>query len=302
LHVTGTGIYDSSNNRVVLRGTSTIDVGCPLNWNGINDAVQQIKTSIDLVTATGWKTHVVRLPVYGSGSTRAGQPNNFPENGSVSAQDTWFSAVLKPAVDYATSKNLYAIVDWHEIASASARNAATRAFWTYLAPKLKSQSNILYEVYNEDSDTNQWTDWQPLAQGWVDIIRNAGANNLVLVGGPMWAQTIGGSATNPITGGNVVYVAHMYPSHYGDSWARSHIETELAEAAAAAPVFITEWGYSSGDSNSANYVTWVKNFAATYNTSWTAWVISPSWGPPMFNTDRSLTPFGQTAKDWLAQY
>jgi hypothetical protein len=295
-------MVDSSNNQVVLRGAATIDVGCPYNWNGISDPVQQIKTSIDLVTASGWKTHVVRLPVYGSGSTRAGQPNNFPENGPASAQDTWFNSFLKPAVDYATSKNLYAIVDWHEIASASARDAAAKAFWTYMAPKFKNQSNVLYEVFNEDSDTNQWSNWQPLAQGWVNIIRNAGANNVVLVGGPQWAQTIGGSATNPITGGNIAYVAHIYCSHYNNASSKSYIANQVAQAAAAAPVFITEWGYSASENDTAGYVTWMKNFGSTYGASWTAWVISPSWTPSMFNADRSVTAFGQSVKDWLAQY
>jgi endoglucanase len=289
LHVSGKAIYDSSNNQVILRGAATIDVACPYNWSGISDPVQQIRTSIDLVTATGWKTHVVRLPVYGSGSTRAGQPNNFPENGPTSAQDTWFDSFLKPAVDYATSKKLYAIVDWHEIASASARDNATKAFWTYMAPKLKNQANILYEVFNEDSDTNQWSDWRPFAQGWVDIIRGAGASNVVLVGGPQWAQTIGGSATSPIAGGNIAYVAHVYCSHYNNASSKTG-------AAAAA------WATWLAINDTAGYVTWMKNFGSTYGASWTAWVISPSWGPSMFNADRTPTAFGQSVEDWLAQY
>jgi hypothetical protein len=261
-----------------------------------------MKTSIDLVTGPEWKTRVVRLPVYGSGSTRAGEANNFPEDGPVTAQDTWFDAVLQPVLDYVTSKEVYAIVDWHEIDSAAKRDAATKKFWTYMAPKLKNQPNIIYEVFNEDSDTNNWADFQPLAQGWVDIIRNAGANNVVLVGGPMWAQTIGGSATKPVTGGNVAYVAHIYCSHYNNAWSKNHIATQIAQAAAVAPLFITEWGFAADENDTAGYLAWMKGFATTYGASWTAWVVSSSWTPSMFNADKSPNAFGQSVKDWLATY
>jgi hypothetical protein len=302
LHVSGTSILDASNNKVVLRGAATIDVGARYNWSGLSDALAQFKASVDLVTTSGWNARVIRIPVYGSGSTRAGEANNFPEDGTTSAQDDWFATILKPAVDYVTSKRLYAIIDWHEISSAAARDAATKKFWTYMAPKFKNEPNVLYEVFNEDSDTNKWTDWQPLAQGWVDIIRNAGASNVALVGGPMWAQTIGGSATKPVTGGNVAYVAHIYCSHFNDSWSKGYIETQVAQAAAAAPLFITEWGYASSESNTTAYLEWLNGFASTYGASWTAWVISSSWTPSMFNADKSPTAFGQSVKDWLAQY
>jgi hypothetical protein len=136
----------------------------------------------------------------------------------------------------------------------------------------------------------------------VNIIRGAGANNIVLVGGPSWAQTIGGSATNPITGGNIAYVAHIYCTHYNNAWSKGSIESQVARAAAAAPVFITEWGYGASDTDTGGYIAWMKNLTSNYGASWTAWVISPTWGPPMFNSDRSLTSFGQSAKDWLAQY
>lgn len=302
LHVDGKGIYDANDNLVVLRGVATIDIGGRYNWSGISDALLQMKTSIDLVTGSGWKTRVVRLPVYGSGSTRAGEANNFPEDGPVAAQDTWFETVLRPILDYTTSKGLYAIVDWHEIDSAATRDAATKKFWTYMAPKLKNQPNVLYEVFNEDSDTNDWTDFQPLAQGWVNLIRQAGANNVVLVGGPMWAQTIGGSAKNPVTGGNIAYVAHIYCSHYNNAWSKGHIETQVAQAAAAAPLFITEWGFAADELNTTGYMTWIKGLAATHGASWTAWVVSPSWTPSMFNADRTPNVFGQSVKDWLASY
>jgi len=171
-----------------------------------------------------------------------------------------------------------------------------------MASKFANQANILYEVFNEDSDTNAWSAFQPLAQGWVNIIRAAGANNVVLVGGPTWAQTIGGSATTPVTGGNVVYVAHMYPEHYANATTRASIASQVQQAAAAAPVFFTEWGYTGSASANTAYVTWVKSLASSYNASWTAWVISPSWGPPMFNSDMTPNDFGNDVKSWLTQY
>jgi hypothetical protein len=99
-----------------------------------------------------------------------------------------------------------------------------------------------------------------------------------------------------------MYVAHVYPSHYNDAWSKTHIDAQIAEAGAAAPLFISEWGYASSDANTAGYIAWVRGFASTYGASWSAWVISPSWVPSMFENDRSLTAFGQTTKDWLGEF
>ena len=56
----------------------------------------------------------------------------------------YVSKVLKPAVDYATSKNLYVIVDYHQIDNATTGTSAADAntFWTDVAPQFASYTNV----------------------------------------------------------------------------------------------------------------------------------------------------------------
>ena len=85
--------------------------------------------------------------------------------------------MLKPAVDYATSKNLYVIIDYHQIDNATTGTSAADAttFWTDIAPQFASYTNVLYEPFNEPIDSGaSWAALKPVVQGWINTIR-AGA-------------------------------------------------------------------------------------------------------------------------------
>ena len=64
--------------------------------------------------------------------------------------------MLRPAIDYARSKNLYAIIDYHQIDNAVSGTSAADAttFWTDMAAQFASSANVLYEPFNEPIDTS----------------------------------------------------------------------------------------------------------------------------------------------------
>jgi aryl-phospho-beta-D-glucosidase BglC (GH1 family) len=83
--------------------------------------------------------------------------------------------VLKPAVDYATSKNLYVVVDYHQIDDTTTGTSSADAvtFWKQMAPVFSAYSNVIYEAFNEpiDASGGGWTAaFQTQAQMWVDTI------------------------------------------------------------------------------------------------------------------------------------
>ena len=51
-------------------------------------------------------------------------------------------------------------------------------------------------------------------QTWINIVRTYAPNNLILVAGASWSQTIGPAATYPVTGDNIAIVSHIYPGHW----------------------------------------------------------------------------------------
>jgi Cellulase (glycosyl hydrolase family 5) len=311
LHVQGNQLKTASGSTVILRGSSLIDIGALYTYAGKSAA--GITARLDTVAAAGVQGHVVRLPVYPeityNGTVPTCSPLPYPvgtgpsascsPTPSLSASD-YVSKVLKPAVDYATSKNLYVIIDFHQIDDITARSSAADAttFWTDIAPQFANYPNVLYEAFNEPIDTKQaWSALKPVVQGFINTIRAAAPNNLIIVPSHSWDQHTGDAATDPPTGTNLIYTAHIYPSNWS-----TQFQAQVTTAAAKVPVFVSEWGYANSDPNPH---TWGMNLQTTLDgngASWTAWVTDNAWSPSMFS-DKSLTTltdFGSLVKAWLA--
>lgn len=310
LHVEGTKLLDPDGNTVVLRGIDFIDLGQVYAYSNYNfGAVQQ---RIDKILAAGLAPRVVRIPVYPrvshNGKYPTASPYPFPsgaggeQNGPTA--DEYVTELLDPSVDYLTAKGYYVIIDFHQIDDTDG-DSATEAneFWQYMAPKYAGRSNVLYEPFNEPMDAaTSWSTFKPRAQAWVDTIRAAAPDNLIIVPSMAWCQHPGDAANSPLAGENLMYTMHVYPSNWN-----SATQQQLATATAKVPVFITEWGYmlnSTDPVGGTSDAMWFSKFRATVDgngASWSAWVTDDSWAPPMFY-DAALTKlndFGTSTKQWL---
>jgi hypothetical protein len=319
LKVNGTKLQDPNGKTIVLRGSSLIDIGALYTYGG--NSAKGITDRMDKLAAAGVQGHVVRLPAYPKIDYNAGSsycsPLPYPVGGTrsgscaatspMNAAD-YVSKVLKPAIDYATSKNLYVIIDHHQIDDATKNTSATEAntFWADIAPKFMGYSNVIFEPFNEPIDGSAtWAQLKPVVQGWIDTIRNAGASNLIIVPSNSYCQRPGDAASDPPSDpkSNLMYTAHIYPGNWN-----SNFKTQVSTAAGKAPVFITEWGYilNSGDgvvgTNSATWGPDLRTLVDGNGASWTAWVTDNGWTPNMFSDTAitQLTDFGNLVKTWLA--
>ncbi len=311
LTVTGNKLQDPSGKTIVLRGSSLIDIGSLYAYFGKNTAA--ITARMDKIAAAGVQGHVVRMPVYPkidyNGGVPMCSPTPYPVGTGPTASCTpttpltaadYYTLVLKPAVDYATSKNLYVIIDFHQIDNATTGTSAADAttFWTDIAPKFKDYANVFYEPFNEPIDnTKAWSALKPVVQGWITTIRNLAPNNIIIVPSNSWDQMPGDATSDPPTGGNLMYTAHIYPSNWSTAF-----QNQVTTAVSKAPVFITEWGYSTTDANYATWGTNLQTFVDNSGASWTAWVTDNAWSPTMFSDANitQLTHFGTLVKTWLA--
>jgi Cellulase (glycosyl hydrolase family 5) len=309
LHVDGQFIKDPSGKTIVLRGCALIDIGA-LYLQG--NSATGITKRIDAIAAAGLQAHVVRMPVYPQTDFNGnvpyysglpypvGTPAPAGQKVTVMTGPDYISKVLKPAVDYATTKNMYAIIDLHQIDDTNTAHnsgAAATSFWTDIAPVFKDYSNVIYELFNEPINGGMaWATFKPQVQTWIDTVRAAAPNNLIVVPSMSWDQHPGDAASSPPQGTNLVYTAHIYPNNWG-----APFQKQLATAVAVAPVFITEWGYSSPQTT-ANWGTAFETLVDSSGASWTAWVTDNSWGPAMFSNSglTTLTDFGTLVKTWLA--
>ena len=297
LSVSGRYIKDPSDKNVILRGVSLADVSVA------NSRTRSANALIDMATdnTNGWYARVVRLPVYPGAID--GQP------GWIADPDAYFTQHLDPAVQYCISRQIYCIIDWHYIKDYNSQDvdAATRAFWNYVAPKYADSPNVIFELYNEPIYPDDWRAWKKTAQPWVDIIRTSAPKNLILIGGPRWSQNVSEAAADPFTGGNLVYVAHIYPEQGGeniwDSW--------FGDSSKTVPYFITEWGWQQGGSlptsgTKSGYGVPFSAYLDSKGLSWTAWVFDDYWQPMMFDTSWNLLGgenyMGEFTKDLLYQH
>jgi endoglucanase len=293
LHTDGRFIKDSAGHTVILRGVATADL---MELDTMRSPMK-VATLLDLITdaSQGWYARVVRLTVY--------PPDYLPD------PDGYFTNHLKPAVDHATARGLYAIVDWHEIADAAPADAETRAFWANAAPAFAHYPNVLYEVFNEAINVpgDPWPTWKSIAQPWVDQIRRDAPDNIILIGAPFFTQETS-AATDPFAGTNLAYVGHIYPGISGQVWGPTGAFTRVA---AARPMMITEWGYRDGGTDPVNgtqasFGDALKTWIEEQQVGWTAWCADTIWDSTMFNEgDWSLRTgpgeMGGFTKDWLAE-
>jgi hypothetical protein len=310
LTVSGTHVQDPSGKTIILRGSALIDIGA-LYWYG-GQSANGITTRMDKIAAAGVQGHAVRLPVYpkidyntGGGATCSpcaypvgtGPTASCNPSSPLSAAD-YVTKVLKPAVDYAASKHLYAIIDYHQIDNATTGTSAADAktFWTAVAPQFAGYSNVLFEPFNEPIDYSvPWSTLKPVVQQLVDTIRAGAPTNIVIVPSNTWDQHPGDAASDPPSGTNLMYTAHIYASNW-----TSAFQSQVALAVTKAPVFITEWGYA--DSDPSTFGPSLQSTADGDGASWTAWVTDNAWTPSIFSDANltTLTTFGTQVKTWLA--
>ena len=338
LHVMGNQIVDGNGNTVILRGVAVPDIG--LLYSQDSDNIAGFTGRIDeILGPAGLAVKAVRLPVYPRTVVNGGNPTYSPfpypvgaappidAGGAELDASDYIATILKPAVDYVTSKNLYAIVDFHQIDNVTTGTSSADAvtFWTTVAPVFASYPNVLYEAFNEPIDNKSnagvttagaWTSaFTMAAQSWITAIRNGAPNNVIIVGSPQWSQYPDGAMAANLTGGNLVYTAHIYPSNWPTT--NNTFLTRVQNAAMNVPVAVTEWGYAIGMASTLNTLatpddTWAQGLQTLFNSggeSWTAWVADPYWGPAMFNRPTgaggvngfsSLTDFGTFVQKWLA--
>lgn len=292
LHVEGNKIKDPTGHPVVLRGISLIDLGfLEGRQGGVFNMIDRLTDKKDPQgNSPGWYPRILRLPI-----APADSASDWPYRWKAD-DDSFYHNLLRPVVDYCAAKGLYVIVDWHYCTDTWTKVAQTSAFWRDMAPRFAGDSHVLFELFNEPINNvgnreQRWRSVKADMQTWVKIVRDCGADNLILVGGPQWCQVLTPQATDPIVGRNIVYVAHVYPSHWlgNNPWIRHEIET----CAAVFPVLMTEWGFTTTtekllNGTITNYGRPLVDFLEGLGIGHAAWCASYNFGPPMFHKDWTL--------------
>jgi endoglucanase len=230
----------------------------------------------------GWGAQVIRVPL----GIASNDPSSTVNDGyNVDPDGNW--GRVERAADAAIERGVYAIVDWH---SHSAHNSAETAlavdFFTNpeRAGKYGNNDAVIFEIYNEPTDKPSWTEVRDYSNAVIKAIRDAGFNNLILVGSPHWDTETDIAAADPPEDPmqNTALTFHFYAAAHkigskpyfspaGKTY-RSVVQDALD---AGFPVFVSEWGTNDASDNGA------PNFAET--DKWHAYldsnkISSCAWG------------------------
>jgi len=230
LQVEGAKIVSSKTGLPVqLKGMSFF-------WDIYAGSFYTAQTVYDMVD--NWNCEILRAAI---GTTTT--DNSYPSREKV-----------RTIVNACREKGVYVIIDFHTHHLEDEIGAGEDFFWD-VATEFGAYDNVIFEVYNEplgpsenSAAKNYWkNDIKPAAEKMIKKIRDAGSDNLVVVGTPFYSSQPKQVLGDEIHDGNVAYVFHYYAwSHTppggqdndDGGWAYSNIEPALG----VIPLFCTEWG------------------------------------------------------------
>ncbi|MFB6162423.1 MAG: glycoside hydrolase family 5 protein [Halococcoides sp.] len=322
----GNLLVDQTGQRVTLRGVNVVDPARADSAFWRHPVPQTVEHATD--PERDWYSRIIRVPVQPGGV--AGANSGEPEPGSFSKSDleTYCADLLDPVVEKCAERGVYCIVDYHrhrtDDYTTQALHEELLLFWETVAPRYADRPHVLYEVYNEpigpyvgdgqnddramldDAGEQTWLKWRETAQPWVDAIRDAASDNVVLIGSPRWSQWTWWAPTNEFSGDNLAYVGHVY-THEN----LRPLSKYFGEPAADVPVFISEFGYQNKRHDGAPVPDFLKGttstagaefksfFAEHDHIHWQVWCFDHSWAPPMFSFDDATHEWTlQGGEDW----
>ena len=269
LDVQGTKIVNARGYALQLKGFATMD---PTTVT--EDQIIHFKND--------WNITVLRLPLL-TGSGRCWVVDSI----SVNASNAPYLAAADSVLKWCEENHIYVLLDgWHEGGTGNTVGdfSSTVAAWSILSSRYQNQDHILWEIFNEPHDVS-WTAWVPMAEQLIDTIRTKNPISQVIVAGTVsWCQ-IADVDTLKINRDKVVYSWHPYEWSYGggnDSIGDSVWDRHFGYimTTGIAPVMATEWGFTS-QQDSAVYGTEIIQYFKSRGISWTGWIYSDSWWPPM---------------------
>ena len=246
--------------------------------------------------ATG--ANVIRIPVHPQHWT------NDPD---------YLSRYLEPAVRWSGDLGMYVILDWHSIGNVLSgyapqvpelfchTDAMTTDFWERVAAHFKDAPHVIFEIFNEPQNISA-ADWRRCANRLVKLIRSRQAVQLIIVGGLEYGRELDWVLREPVTGENVAYASHIFPSHPQSGWDR-----DFGNVAARYPVVITEWGFIDKKQKANPSDTYLCGDARTYGqplmsylaqrgVGWVACWFDDEWQPAMLLPGgHGHTPWGEFA-------
>ena len=259
LSTNGASIIDDRGGTVILKGLNRPS----LEWNVKGEYL----SPLDIKTMSGWLGNVIRIPLN----------RDFWKASASRETKGSYKQIVDATIYYAIENDMAVILDNHVPQnSLPAKDAID--FWKDLAATYREFGTVLFDLHNECYDPdrtnknqlntpftqielNQWRDGYQML---LNAVREAGANNICLVGGLDYAYRLefvnkDFCVKDTPNGNGIVYCSHLYNARGTDvtddadsltgHWygppvkdGRSPFDVNFAGVLDNFPVMITEFG------------------------------------------------------------
>jgi len=277
VHAVGNQIYDGSKAIRLLgvdRPGTEYECG---NGDGIFDGPNDQASITAMLT---WDINAVRIPL--------NEDCWLSLNGvSASYSGANYQSAIGAYVTLLLGNGIYPILDlhWTEDAGAKATgqqpmpDANATAFWTSVAGMFKSQNKVIFDLFNEPypdmnmDATSAWQCWGSTTsttcpgvsyeivgmKGMLAAVRNAGANNFVVLGGIEYSNDLSQWLAYAPTDTNIGVSWHVYTN---SNYTSSHsLSSDAAPVLAKVPIVATEIGdYSTPPACNGQFITTVMDY------------------------------------------
>lgn len=256
LHTEKNLLIDGNGNAVRL-------IGANFSLDERNPAGSGMIVSPELEKTT-FKRLDLLFNDFGANMARVVVSQRLWYNSSDPEAENYYRSLVKKVINEATKAGKYVWIDNHSGRYGGLPDAETEEFWREMVALYKNQPNILFGLFNEpvNCDWEQWyngtgtdkveghTGVNVSSNGMqylVNMIRELGAKNVVIVDTPMWSSMFDGIlsgqyALKDPNGNGVIYDPHIY-TEVSDS------HQNIMELAKTYPVVVGEVNSRMGHTN-----------------------------------------------------
>ncbi len=222
--------------------------------------------------------------------------------------ETLQKGYLKNVVNAAIDNDIYVIIDWH-IESAKGNTNEAVEFFKYAAKEYGKYNNVIFEVWNEPVGAGMST-VADHANTVIAAIREAGSDNLVLVGSPDWSSHPEQCAQAGIQDSkkNFACSLHFYAATHKVGEGEKYDARAEQAMSDGVPVFASEWGTVDASGNgtldqgsSEKWIDWMNKNKVSW-TNWSASAInekSAAFQNLAIDKGLTYTTSGNLVKGWM---
>ena len=309
LHTEGRWILNSENQKMILRGVNIAH----LEWSSDPENMMlSVTTAIDV-----WGANLIRLPL--------SQDRWFGHGAEQNDMGVAYQQLVRDLVAACSERKAYMLIELHwsdggqwgqNIGQHKMPDKNSSTFWMAMVREFKDKPAVLFGLYNEPYEIG-WKTWKngaAMSYTWdrngqevlieydtygfqflANSIREAGAENLIVIGGIDWGYDLSGVLNGyAISGTNIVYDTHCYP------WKSTDWDGKWGDIGRQYPIIVGEWGGEYPDNE--QYAQDIVAYLRENQFCWTAWDLHPTAAPCLIE-DWSYKPtwFGQLVMDELSE-